>query len=126
MTTCVTKEQKSAASPTAKARTVAPRVEIHEIKDAYVLEADMPGVDKGGLELLMEGEELTLVGHRRAGTGRGDALYRESSGCDYRRTFELDPKIDRAGISASLTGGVLKVTLPKAAELKPRRITVTG
>ena len=125
MTTCVTNEPKATVRAS-KERYDVPRVDIHETKEAYVLEADMPGVKKEGLEILMEGDELTLVGHRETGNGQGDTLYRESYDGSFRRTFELDPRIDRAGVAARLTGGVLTVTLPKAAELKPRQIKVAG
>lgn len=103
---------------------VAPDVDIRETKDEYLLEADMPGVGRNGLEVLLEGNELTLTGHRQPAPA-GDVLHRESSANDYRRTFVLDPVIDASKISASIENGLLTVRLPKAEQVKPRRIAVS-
>lgn len=104
---------------------VTPVVEIVETGDGYVLEAEMPGVNKEGLEIMLEGNEITLVGHRQAETPTGEPLFRERSLADYRRVFELDPAIDTARISATVEQGILTLTLPKSERVKPRRITVT-
>ncbi len=103
---------------------VAPDVDICETKDEYVLEADMPGVGKQGLDVLLEGNELTIVG-RRQQNGEGEVLHRESLGSDYRRTFVLDPIVDAANIRCSIDQGLLRVHLPKAEKVKPRKIAVT-
>jgi HSP20 family protein len=101
-----------------------PNVDITENKDGYLLEAEMPGVSKEGLELLLENNELTIVGHRQTDAIDGQLLYRESSPTDYRRIFVLDPTIDTGNISAQIEQGILKLTLPKAERVKPRRIAV--
>ena len=101
-----------------------PPVNVVETKDGYVLEAEMPGVGKDGLEVLLEDNELTIVGHRRVGFDGAQPLYRESVDRDFRRTFVLDPTIDTAKISAKITHGLLTLTLPKAEKVKPRKISV--
>lgn len=103
---------------------VAPEVNIYETKDGYLLEAEMPGVNKDGLELTLEGHEITIVGRRHAELVSGEALFRERHGADYRRVFELDPAIDTAKIGARMNQGVLLLTLPKSEAVKPRKITV--
>jgi len=103
---------------------VSPRVDILETKDAYVLEAEMPGVTKDGLEILLENNELTLVGRRPVEKIEAELVYRESTPRDFRRVFVLDPTIDTAKIEANLEGGVLILNLPKAEKVKPRRIAV--
>jgi HSP20 family protein len=105
---------------------ISPRVNITETKDGYLLEAEMPGVTKEGMEILLENSELTLVGRRQVEPTGLQLLYRESQNRDYRRTFALDPTIDTAKIEARMENGVLKLHLPKVEEVKPRRITVTG
>jgi len=105
---------------------VSPVVDIYETKDAYVLQADMPGVQKDGLEVLLEDNTLTLVGHRTPGPLIGDVLMRESKENDFRRVFELDPAIDAARIKARMDQGVLTLDLPKAERVKPRRIEVSA
>ena len=101
-----------------------PEVDIFETKDGYVVEAEMPGVDKDGLEITLEGSELAIVGRRRAEAMPGQSVFRESSGRDYRRVFELDPVVDTGKIAAKMDQGVLRLTLPKSGRVKPRRITV--
>lgn len=101
-----------------------PPVNVVETKDGYVLEAEMPGVGKDGLEVLLEDNELTIVGRRKLGVEGAEPVYRESVDRDFRRTFVLDPAIDRAKISARIDRGVLTLNLPKAEEVKPRKISV--
>jgi|SRR3954453_22567053 HSP20 family protein len=103
---------------------VAPEVNIFETKDGYVLEAEMPGVNKEGLEITLEGNEITLTGHRGAEQVPGQVLFRERRLADYRRVFELDPAIDTSKISAKVDQGVLTLTLPKSEKVKPRKIRV--
>ena len=103
---------------------VAPEVNILETAEDYVLQAELPGVNKDGLEITLEGNDLTLVGRRQRGELKAPALYRESSTADYRRVFELDPAIDAARIDAKIEQGVLTLHLPKSERVKPRKITV--
>jgi len=103
---------------------VSPQVNIFETKDGYVLEAEMPGVNKEGLEITLEGTEITITGHRQVEPLPGNALFRESEEADYRRVFELDPAIDTSKVSARMEQGVLTLTLPKSERVKPRKITV--
>lgn len=103
---------------------VAPDVNIFETQEGYVLEAEMPGVNKDGLEVTVAGNEITIVGRRTSEPAIGEALFRERTAADFRRVFELDPAINTAKINAKMNQGVLTLTLPKSEEVKPRRITV--
>ena len=103
---------------------IQPQVNIAETRDGYVLEAEMPGVNKDGLEVLLEGNELTIVGRRTVPSLNAQLLYRESADRDYRRTFELDPAIDTGKIVARMDQGILYLELPKSERVKPRKITV--
>jgi len=105
--------------------TAVPRANILENKDAYVLELEMPGVTKDGVEITVENNELTITGHRRDTEFKAEIVYRESRPLDYRRVFDLDPSIDTTRISAKVDQGVLTLTLPKAESVKPKKITVT-
>ncbi len=102
-----------------------PLANIRETKDGYVLEAEMPGVTKDGLEVTVENGELAIVGRRAAVTEPGRSIYRESRGFDYRRVFELDPSINSGKITAKIEQGVLTLNLPKAESVKPRKIAVS-
>jgi HSP20 family protein len=103
---------------------VTPEVNIFETKDGYVVEAEMAGVGKDGLEITLENNELTLLGHRSNESLQGQPLFRERRLADYRRVFELDPAVDSAKISAKMDQGILTLTLPKSERVKPRKITV--
>lgn len=102
-----------------------PRVNIFETRDAYRLEAEMPGVGKEGLDVLLDGNELTILGRRPAATLNAEYLHRESRPTDYRRVFELDPAIDTAKIGARMEQGVLILDLPKCEHVKPRKVAIT-
>jgi HSP20 family protein len=101
-----------------------PEVNIFETKDGYVLEAEMPGVSKDGLEITLEGNEITITGRRKAESASGKTLFRERQIADFRRVFELDPAIDAGKISAKMEQGILTLILPKSERVKPRKITV--
>jgi HSP20 family protein len=103
---------------------IAPEVNIFENHDGYVVEAEMPGVNKDGLEITLEGNELTIHGRRHVESLGGDALLCECPRADYRRVFELDPAIDTSRVSARMDQGILTLTLPKSEQVKPRKIKV--
>lgn len=119
-----TKEMRPTAEHPVREEFVSPEVNIFETRDGYVLEAEMPGVNKEGLEITLEGTEITIVGHRHLEPMPGSPLFRESQGWDYRRVFDLDPAIDTSKIAAKMEQGVLTLTLPKSEQVKPRKITV--
>lgn len=102
-----------------------PEVNIFETADGYVLEGEMPGVNKNGLEITLEGNTLTIVGRRSEAEFGASPVYRESREGAFRRVFELDPAIDASKISAKMDQGILKLHLPKAEKVKPRKIHVT-
>ena len=105
-------------------RYVRPATNIVEATDAYVLEVEMPGVRKDGLDITLEDNQLTLTGRRADDVVKGEPVHRESVGCNYRRSFALDQTIDAGAISAKIDNGVLTVRLPKVEKIKPRRIAV--
>jgi HSP20 family protein len=119
-----TATRKAADQRATEVQYVLPPVNIREEKDAYVLEADMPGVKKEALEITLEGSELTIVGRRTPPTTSGDVLLREQRQADYRRVFEIDPAISAVGITAKMHQGLLTLTLPKSEQVKPRKIAV--
>jgi HSP20 family protein len=103
---------------------VTPAADVESAKEGYTIHAEMPGVDKSGLEVTVDNGELTILGHRRAEELAGEPVYREIRRNDFRLVFELDPTIDTARITARVDQGVLTLTLPKAESVKPRKITV--
>jgi HSP20 family protein len=124
MNTTVQKEARPAHDRAVRQEYLLPDVNIFETKDGYVLEAEMPGVNKEGLEVTLEGNEITIVGHRQPEAPTGELLFRERRLADYRRAFELDPAVDTSKVSAKMEQGVLTLTLPKSERVKPRKIAV--
>jgi HSP20 family protein len=124
MNATVQKEARPAQNRTPQQEYLLPDVNIFETKDGYVLEAEMPGVSKDGLEITLEGNEITIIGHRQTEAPTGELLFRERRLADYRRVFELDPAVDTSKVSAKMEQGVLTLTLPKSERVKPRKINV--
>jgi HSP20 family protein len=85
----------------------------------------MPGVNKEGLEISVENNELRIIGRRLLPEVDGTLVHRESRSENFRRIFELDPSINTSKISARMEQGILTLTLPKAEQVKPRKITVS-
>ena len=121
----VAEKQKNGSQAVQEPPFVSPEVNIYERDERYVLEAEMPGVMKEGLEITLEGNTLTFVGRREQLAVKGTPLYRESRPVNYRRAFELDPEIDTEKIAAEMRQGVLVLTLPKAERVKPRKIEIS-
>ncbi len=119
-----TQQDQRSVTPDRMPEYISPEVNIFETKDGYVLQVEMPGVNKDGLEIMLEGNEITIVGHRQSVPLTGETLFRESQVADFRRVFELDPAIDTGKVSARMEQGVLTLTLPKSERVKPRKITV--
>jgi HSP20 family protein len=103
---------------------IIPPANISASNDEYLLEMDMPGVEKEGLEITVEGNELTIIGRRQSEPPQGESLYCECPDADYRRAFELGPDVDTSRISAEMPQGVLKLHLPRSQKAKPKRIEV--
>lgn len=115
----------SDACEASAATTVIPRYEIKENPDAFGLEVWLPGVAKDGLELTIHEGELTIVGCRAWKKPEGwSQVYRETPAADYSLTLVHDNTFDAEKVAAELRDGVLRVTLPKAEALKPRKISV--
>src|SRR3954453_24051505 len=120
------RENRSGASNGERApeQFIAPPATVLENADGYTLEVEMPGVNKESLEMWVEINELTITGRRSMPAIEGTLIHRESRSENFRRTFELDPSIDAQKISAKIEHGVVTLSLPKAEQVKPRKITV--
>jgi HSP20 family protein len=102
-----------------------PPASVTEIADGYMLEIEMPGVKKDGLEISVENNELTVFGRRSLPAVEGTLIHRESRPENFRCVFEIDPSIDADKITAKIDQGLVTLTLPKAEHVKPRKITVS-
>jgi HSP20 family protein len=104
---------------------VAPPASVIEAGDGYTLEVEMPGVNKDGLDISVENNELTIIGRRSLPAVEGTLIHHESRQENFRRTFDLDPSIDANKIDARIDQGLVRLTLPKAEHVKPRKIAVS-
>lgn len=94
---------------------------------AFHVEAELPGFSMNDVEISLKGRELTLNATRRTETGADNAefLRRERATGTFSRTVRLPVAVDADKVTARLSSGVLSITLPKAAEVLPRKIAVT-
>ena len=104
---------------------ITPPASVREIGDGYMLEIEMSGVKKDGLEISVENNELTIIGRRSLPSVEGTLIHRESRSENFRRMFEIDPSIDADKISAKIDQGLVTLTLPKAEHVRPRKIAVS-
>jgi HSP20 family protein len=119
-------EEGTPANGEVTAASWAPAVDIKEEDGAYVLHADVPGVDPTDIELQMENGVLTLRGERKSEVKEEKDNYHRIervTGSFYRR-FTLPDTADAENISAKSVNGVLEVRIPKQARVQPRRIEV--
>ena len=124
MNTLIRENRSSNGDRQATEQFIAPAATVLENNDGYTLEVEMPGVNKESLEMWVENNELTILGRRSTPSAHGTLLYQESRSENFRRSFELDPSIDAGKISAKIEQGVVTLTLPKAEQVKPRKIAV--
>jgi HSP20 family molecular chaperone IbpA len=111
---------------TVPTRTFVPTADIYEDRDSLKVTLEMPGVEKGNVEVRVEEGVLFVEGRLDLSKYRGlQPLYTEYNIGNYARSFRLSNAIDQDKIGAELKDGVLSLTLPKAERAKPRTIQVS-
>ena len=104
-----------------------PAMDVTERENEYVIRMDMPGVSREDIDITLAEGVLTVSGEvkRQHEEKAGDRLIREER-CygKLSRSVRLGSHIDDKKVSASYKDGVLELTLPKAEEMKPKKITV--
>ncbi|MCG2592953.1 Hsp20/alpha crystallin family protein [Ramlibacter sp. XY19] len=104
---------------------VVPPVDVFENDTSITLLADLPGVAREQLHVRVDGETLLLEATAAPqGPQQMELVYGELRSPSYRRQFTLSRELDAARIEAQLRDGVLKLTIPKAEEARPRKIQV--
>jgi len=103
-----------------------PAVDIHETPDRYVVTAEVPGMSRDDLDILVHDGRITISGVRRERTTQYEQYHRVERGHgSFSRTFHLPVLVDSDRVTADLRDGVLTVTCPKAANAAARRIEVS-
>ncbi len=119
------KELVSKDEKTFPGRYYVPYSDIYETEQALSVVMEMPGVEKKDVNVSLENDVLRVEGRIDFSKYEGmDPVYTEYNVGHYARSFTLSNKIDRDAISAELEEGVLTLTLPKAKEVQPRRISI--
>ncbi len=103
-----------------------PVVDVYDNDDNFVIKAELPGIDKDGIEIDVKDRVLTLKGERSSENEVKDDNYyrRERSFGKFERAFILPADVDPDKIKADYKDGVLKIDIPKPEEQKPRQITI--
>jgi HSP20 family protein len=100
-------------------------MDLYRSTDRYVLEADLPGVDPGSVDIDVDNGTLTIRAERSPRTEESvQWIASERFTGSYMRQLALGDGVDASGISANYANGVLTVTIPVAEKAKPRRIQV--
>jgi HSP20 family protein len=104
---------------------VVPPVDIFEDETGITLLADLPGVRREQLGVRVDGNSLSIEGTAEiTGPRQMELVYGEAQPQVYRREFGLSRELDASRIDAQLKDGVLRLSIPKAEEARPRRIEV--
>lgn len=105
---------------------IVPKTEMYEEKGNLVIKTEMPGIKKEDVDISLEDDILTLKAERKEEevTEETDYYAREVRYGQYRRSVWLPFRVDSDKIAATLEDGVLEVKLPKAEELKVKKIEV--
>jgi HSP20 family protein len=118
--------ESAAAMPSIVGRSAwAPLADMYETDDAYVVEAEFPGVARENIDVEITDRELVVKAEvtQREREGVVRRSTRRAGSFEYRATLPTDVKTDK--VSAHLADGVLTVTVPKSQPVKPRHIEVT-
>ena len=103
-----------------------PPVDVFDTPEAIVLKADLPDLSEKDVEISVEGNTLTLRGERKKESEVQEKDYYriERNYGTFSRSFSIPPTVDAEKIAAHFSQGVLKISLPKREEAKPKQIKV--
>ena len=104
-----------------------PPVDIQETEDAYRLIAELPGLTRDDIQITLENNVLRLSGERKLEKDVKRESYQriERTYGAFARSFSLPHQVSSEGVSAAFENGVLTITVPKAEQAKPRKITIS-
>ncbi len=105
-----------------------PAIDVFEKDDKFVVKAELPGMKEEDIDVSVVGDTLTIKGEKEMETETKEEDYYqwERAYGSFYRAIPLPSTVDASKIEASYEDGVLEVTLPKAAEVKPKKITVSA
>lgn len=104
-----------------------PAIDVTERENDYLVRADMPGVNKDNIEITLADGVLTITAEVKEEHEEkdGERLLRQERRCGkYTRSLQLGTQVDDKKVKANYKDGVLEIVLPKAEEVKPKRIAI--
>src|ERR1700681_76836 len=107
-------------------QSIIPSIEISETDKAIEVSAEMPGLERKDVEISIDDDTLTIRGEKKFEENQKDKNVQHSErtyGVFYR-VLQLPPGIDPSSIQATMSNGILKVTIPKPAKSQPKKIEV--
>jgi len=106
--------------------TWSPAVDIYETENELVLTAELPGVEEKDVEIKIEDNTLSLKGERKFEKETREENYHriERAYGSFYRSFSLPNYVDQEKISAEYENGLLKIHMPKKAEVKPKKVKI--
>ena len=109
-----------------EATSFAPAVDIYEDEHSVTLKVEVPGIDEKDIDVRIENNVLTVHGERKIENEEKQENYRrvERQYGSFTRTFTLPNTVDAEKVAADYDKGVLRISLPKKAEAKPKQIKV--
>jgi HSP20 family protein len=103
-----------------------PALDLYESGDHFVAVVELPGMRKEDIDISLHDGTLTISGERKHESNNGETAQRtECYVGTFRRSIALPTRVDASKVSATYQDGILKVTLPKAEEAKPKQIQVS-
>jgi len=106
----------------------APAINVLEKDDKFVVKVELPGVKEEDVNVTVAGGTLTIEGEKKAESEvqKKGYYYSETSYGSFSRSITIPSTVDASKIEANYDKGVLEITLPKAPEVKPKKITVAA
>ncbi len=99
-----------------------PRVNIQENDEGYIVDICVPGIPAANIELTLTARNLIIRGERN--TPEGKYFRQERMTGAFQRVLNFNAPVDRDKVTAKATDGILRVALPKADSVKPRKISI--
>lgn len=132
MTKQITKREQTEITSTAAEQMVepgpaySPDVDIFVSQDALLLLVDLPGVEKGAVQIGIDEDNALTITAKNSFREPCDRCVRQYQIGDYYRSFRIGNEFDKERTAGRLENGLLEVRIPRREELKPKRIEVTA
>ena len=103
-----------------------PLVNVYNIKDDIIIEAELPGMKSDNISITFNDGNLTIAGERKTPEEykKMSVVRSERSVGEFEKSFQIPMKVDHTKIQASFNDGILKIVMPKTEEAKPKKIPI--